>query len=245
MWTFIHQLGSPKSCYRFAGRLLPWVAVLCLLSFGYGLAGALYWAPADYQQGEVFRIIYLHVPCAILSMAIYAWMSVNVILYLVWKLKVADMMAKVSAPMGATFTFLALLTGSLWGKPTWGTYWIWDARLSSELILLFVYLGIILLRSSLMDPVAAAKMSGILTLVGCVNLPIIHYSVVWWHTLHQGATLLQFARPKIAPQMLQPLLVLIVAFSLYFAWWLLLRLRTELLAREQKSQWIAELFKRS
>ena len=218
---------------------------LCLLSFIYGLYGALHTAPADYQQGEVFRIIYLHVPCAILSMGIYAWMAVNSLLYLVWKLKIADVMAKVAVPIGALFTLLALLTGAIWGKPTWGTYWIWDARLSSELILLFIYLGIISLRSSLPDPQTAAKMCGVLTLVGCINLPIIHYSVVWWHTLHQGATLLQFAKPKIAPEMLQPLLIMILAFSLYFLWWLLLNVRTELLIREAQSRWVAELFKRN
>ncbi len=241
MWTFIHQLGSPKTAYLWAGRLLPWVGCLCILSFAVGLAGALCWAPADYQQGEVFRIIYLHVPCAIFSMAIYAWMSFNVILFLVWKLKVADIMTKVSAPMGAILTFLALLTGSLWGKPTWGTYWIWDARLSSELILLFIYFGIITLRTSLPDPVTAAKMSGVLTLVGCVNLPIIHYSVIWWHSLHQGATILQLAKPKIAPEMLLPLLMMIAAFAFYFIWWLLLRVRAELLLREAQSRWVAQL----
>jgi len=243
MWTFIHKLGSPKSAYSLSGVLLPWVALASVLSFGFGLIGALYWAPADYQQGEVFRIIYLHVPCAILSMAVYAWMSLNVLLYLVWKLKVADTMAKISAPMGAVFTALALLTGSLWGKPTWGTYWIWDARLSSELILLFIYLGVISLRSSIPDPQTAAKVSGVLTLVGCVNLPIIHYSVLWWHTLHQGATILQWAKPSIAPEMLKPLLVMILAFSLYFVWYVLIRLRTELLLREQKSTWVAEVLR--
>ncbi len=241
MWSFLHRLGSPKSCYQLADRLLPWIASLCLLSFLYGLIGALYWAPADYQQGQVFRIIYLHVPCAILSLAIYGWMSLNVVIYLVWKMKVADIIASVSAPMGALFTFLALLTGSLWGKPTWGTFWIWDARLSSELILLFIYLSIIVLRSSIPDQQAAGRVAGVLSLVGCVNLPIIHYSVVWWHTLHQGATVLQWAKPSIAPEMLKPLLVMILAFSLYFVWWLLLRLRSELLIRERKSAWVSAL----
>lgn len=243
MWTFIHRLGSPKTCYHWVGLILPWVAGLCLLSFIYGLLGALYWAPADYQQGEVFRIIYLHVPCAILSMAIYAWMSLNAVLYLVWKLKLADIILKVSAPMGAIFTALALLTGALWGKPTWGTYWIWDARLSSELILLFIYMGIMALRSSLPEPQTAAKITSVLTLVGCINLPIIHYSVVWWHSLHQGATLLKWAKPSIAPDMLKPLLVMILAFTLYFLCWLLVRVRSELLLREKQSAWVSEILK--
>ncbi len=238
MWNFIHKLASPKTCYQWSGLILPWVGFACVAFTIWGLLGALYWAPADYQQGDAFRIIYLHVPCAIFSLFIYLMMSFTVIVFLVWKIKVADMLAEIMAPMGAILTFLALLTGSLWGKPTWGAYWIWDARLSSELILLFVYLGIISLRKAIPDSQQASKITGVLTLVGCVNLPIIHYSVIWWHTLHQGATLLQWAKPTMDWEMLKPLLVMILAFGFYFFWWLLLSLRRELLSRERNTGWV-------
>ncbi len=241
MWKWIHQAASPQTTYRWAKRTQPYISVACLAAFAYGLLGALLWAPADYQQGEVFRIIYIHVPAAVMSLLVYSVMAVSALLFFVWKIKVADSVAKVSAPIGAVFTLVALVTGSIWGKPTWGTYWIWDARLTSELVLLFVYLGIIVLRQSLPDATHGAKASGLLTLVGTVNLPIIHYSVVWWHTLHQGATILKLSKPSIAPNMLHPLLGMLLAYLLYYVWVLLIKLRLELLLRESKTKWVSDV----
>ena len=177
MWTFISKAASPKTCYRLACRLQPFAIMLCLSFAAYGLVGGLLLAPPDYQQGSVYRIIYLHVPLAIGSMAVYMIMATAVIFFFIWKIKVADIVAKACAPIGVIFVFLTLLTGSIWGQPTWGTWWIWDARLTSELILLFIYMGIISLRSAIPEPALAARASGIMTLVGLVNIPIVHYSL--------------------------------------------------------------------
>ena len=204
MWSWIHKFASPKIFYTFAGRSLPWLSVLCLFLLSYGIVAGLILAPADYQQGEAFRIIYVHVPSAFLSMMIYMLMAVNAAISTIWRIKLADIIVRTSASIGAWFTFLALVTGSLWGKPMWGTWWIWDARLTSELILLFLYLGVIALQSAIRDRQAAAKAGNLLVLVGVVNIPIIHYSVYWWNTLHQGATLSKFAKPSIDPSMLYP-----------------------------------------
>ena len=238
MWSWIHRLGSPKHCYNFAGKIVPWVGWLALVLFMLGLYTGLWVAPADYQQGNAFRIIYIHVPAAIWAMAIYVLMSAASIVYLVWKIKVADMVASVSVSVGALFAFLTLVTGSLWGRPTWGTYRIWDARLTSMLILLFIYFGVMAVRTAMPDRVSAAKAAAMVTLVGLVDLPIIHYSVDWWNTLHQGATILKWGTPSISTQMLYPLLVMIAAYGCYFIWIMLVRLRQELLLREQKSTWV-------
>lgn len=235
---FFYQLASPKTCFQWIERLLPWISVCTLLLFSYGLVGGLWLAPSDYQQGDVYRIIYIHVPAAIWSLGIYMFMSFTVIIHWIWKIKIADSVAKMSALIGALFTAMALITGSIWGKPTWGTWWIWDARLTSELILLFIYAGIIALRSALPDPELGAKACGLLTLIGLINIPIVHYSVDWWQTLHQGATILQLAKPSIAPAMLYPLLAMIGAFFCYFLMVLALGLRYELLKRERKSSWV-------
>ena len=215
--------------------------LLCLLAFAYGLVDGLFFAPADFQQGEAYRILFLHVPAAIMSLGVYMVMTVAVITHFIWKIKVADIIAKVSAPLGAMFTFITLIMGSLWGKPMWGTYWIWDARLTSELILLFIYFGIIAIRSAILQPLLAARASGIVTLVGVVNIPIIHYSVVWWNTLHQGATILKFARPSIAPNMLIPLLTMIAAFIFYYIWMLIIKIRYELIIKEKETSWVKNL----
>ncbi len=242
MWKFIHQAASPKTCYRFSVALQPWIVALCLILLAYGLVGGLLVSPPDYQQGNVFRIIYLHVPAAIWSLGIYMIMAVAVIVHFIWKIKVADMVAKVSAPVGASFTLMTLITGSIWGEPTWGAWWVWDARLTSDLLLLFIYFGIIALRSAILDKALASRASGLMTLVGVVNIPIIHYSVNWWHTLHQGASLHLLSKPTIAPIMLYPLLAMIVAFLLFYVWVVLLKLRHELLIREQKTAWVRALF---
>lgn len=241
MIKFLHQLTSPKYFYEFAGKAMPWFGIGCGIFLLYGLFDGLLFAPADYQQGNAFRIIYIHVPSAAMSLAVYLLMTIAVIIYFVWKIKIADIFAKVSAPLGAVFTFLALITGSIWGKPMWGTWWIWDARLTSELILLFIYLAIIVLRNAINDANTSATVGGILTLVGFVDLPIIHYSVYWWNTLHQQPTLLKFAKPSIAPSMLYPLLIMMFGFLLYYITALLLKMRVEILRREKRAKWVSQL----
>lgn len=232
MMLFLKKLGSPKYFYHVAGIVLPWVSVLTIILFAYGLIGGLYLAPPDYQQGDGFRIIYVHVPAAILSLSVYAFMSIAAVIGFIWKIKLSDIVIKVAAPIGAWFTFLALLTGAIWGKPMWGTYWIWDARLTSELILLFIYFGIIGLREVIQDKTLAAKAVGIFVMVGFINIPIIHFSVDWWNTLHQGDTIKLFGHSLMAPSMLHPLFAMIFAFIGFFAVLLLMRIRIELVERK-------------
>ncbi|MEJ2346878.1 MAG: heme ABC transporter permease [Gammaproteobacteria bacterium] len=243
MWTFIHRLASPKHFYHLAGRMIPWFAWGCALLMVAGLIGGLWFAPPDYQQGDGFRIIYVHVPAAWMSLFIYAVMAGASAVGIIWKIKMADIIAACSAPIGASFTFLALVTGSLWGKPMWGTYWVWDARLTSELILLFLYLGYMGLQAAIEDRQNAARASAVLALVGVINLPIIHYSVVWWNTLHQGATVSVFGKDDIATSMLIPLLLMGLAFTLFYATIVLMRARTAVLEQERRSQWVRELIK--
>jgi len=237
MWQWIHKTASPRTTYRLAALLQPWLGFLCVVFIGYGLFDGLLFAPSDYQQGDVFRIMYLHVPAAIWSLGVYVAMSMAVIIFLIWKIKVADIIAKASAPIGALFTVICLLTGAIWGRPTWGTWWIWDARLTSELLLLFIYFGIIALRSAIPNKELSARVSGIFVLIGLVNIPIIHYSVNWWNTLHQGASL-SLTNANIAPSMLHPLLAMIFGFLFYYAWGMCIKVRSELLVREQKASWI-------
>ena len=241
LWKWIQKISALKNFYDFSGRALPWLITITLVLFIYGLIGGLLLAPPDYQQGDAFRIIYIHVPNAAMSLCVYTIMTVSVIINFVWKIKLADVVAKVSAPLGALFTALALITGSIWGKPMWGTWWIWDARLTSELILLFIYFGIIALRQAITEPELAAKATGILTLVGFVDLPIIHYSVYWWNTLHQQPTLLKFAKPSIAPSMLYPLLAMLAAFFFYYLTVMFLRARREILRREKRAKWVLDI----
>jgi len=238
MWHKLTSLTSPKIFYQFANYLMPWLSALFLLTFTYGLIGGLALAPADYQQGEGFRIIYVHVPCAFLSLFIYAVMAGAAFSSLVWRIKIAPLVIKHSAPIGAAFTFLALFTGSLWGKPMWGTWWIWDARLTSELILLFLYIGIILFSSAASQKQNGSRAVAILILVGFVDLPIIHYSVYWWNTLHQGSTIRLFSPSAIDPSMLYPLLSMIAAFSLYYVMVLFIRMRYELTALADNHHWL-------
>lgn len=241
MWTFIHKAGSPKTSYQWAAKIAPWIMTFCFIFFLYGLITGLIFAPADYQQGNVYRIIYLHVPSAILSLMIYTVMSIAVIIFFVWKIKVADIIAKVSAPIGAWFTLLTLITGSIWGKPTWGTWWIWDARLTSELILLFIYMGIIGIRSAIPDHYQASRASGLITLIGLVNIPIVHFSVNWWNTLHQGASISFFGKSHIAPSILHPLIAMMMGFVLYYVAILLIKIRYELLIREKNTNWVKQI----
>ena len=198
----------------------------------------------DYQQGESYRIIYIHVPSAWMSLFVYVVMASAGTVGLVWRVKLAEVVASASAPLGAWFTFLALATGSLWGKPMWGTYWVWDARLTSELILLFLYLGVIALNAAIEDPRVASRAAAVLALVGLVNIPIIHYSVEWWSTLHQGPTVTKLDAPSIHMSMLMPLLVMALAFKLYYVTVLLMRARWVLVERERNSTWVRELVSR-
>ncbi|HEX5314204.1 MAG TPA: heme ABC transporter permease [Gammaproteobacteria bacterium] len=239
MFVWFHKLGSPPVLFRLAARTAPWFQWIGLALIVAGLIGGLVLAPPDYQQGDGFRIIYIHVPSAWLSMLLFAIMALASIAGLVWRLRMAHAITAAAAPIGAAFTFLALLTGSLWGKPMWGTYWVWDARLTSELILFFIYLGYIALANAFSDQRTGDRAGAILAIVGAVDVPIIHYSVQWWTTLHQGASL-SLSGSAIAPSMLWPLLVMIVGFTCYSAWLITLRLRSEILRRNRRSRGMAQ-----
>ena len=241
MYLWFHKLGSPPHFYRIAGKWIPWLTGIFLTLLVAGLYGGLILAPPDYQQGESYRIIFVHVPSAWMSLFIYVTMAVCGAVVIIWRMKLAEVVLISSAPIGASFTFLALVTGSLWGKPMWGTYWVWDARLTSELILLFLYLGVIGLYNAIEDKRMAARAVAILALVGVVNIPIIHYSVEWWHSLHQGATVTKFDKPSIHWSMLLPLLLMALAFQLYYILALFHRCRAEILRRERNSKWVEEL----
>lgn len=241
MFDRFHKYASPPYFHAFARRLSPWLFGASAVLFVAGLVGGLVLAPADYQQGDSFRIIYIHVPSAWLSMFVYMVMAGAGAVGLIWKVKMGDIVARACAPLGASFTFLALATGSLWGKPMWGTWWVWDARLTSELILLFLYLGYLALQSAIEDRRAAARAGAVLAIVGVVNIPIIHYSVEWWSTLHQGPTVTKFDAPSIATSMLIPLLAMTLAFKTLFAAVLLVRTRCEILEFEQHTTWVREL----
>lgn len=238
MWKFLYQLASPKYFYFFAKRLNPWLSTSSIIALVVGLVWGLVFAPPDYQQGDAYRIIYVHVPSAFLSMALYGWMSFLSVLLLVWRIKMAGLLIQIVAQVGATMAFLALLTGSIWGKPMWGAWWVWDARLTSELILLLLYTAILMTYQTIKNKDDADRIIAILTLVGVIDLPIIHYSVYWWNTLHQGATLSTFAKPQIASSMLYPLLCSLLGFFLYAVWIILEKASQELLWREKRQSWV-------
>ena len=208
MFDWAHKQGTPKYYYRTARALTPWLSALCAILFAVGLYLGLVVAPPDYQQGDSYRIIYVHVPSAWMSMFVYVVMAGMAAIGLIWRVKLMAILATASAPIGASFTFLALATGSIWGKPMWGTWWVWDARLTSELILLFLYFGFMALQGAISDRQTAWRAGAILLLVGVVNIPIIHYSVEWWYTLHQPATVTKFDKPSIDMSMLTPLLII-------------------------------------
>jgi heme exporter protein C len=237
----MHKYASPKFFYTLAGQLTPWLAALTAVLLLAGLYFGLFVAPPDYQQGESYRIMFIHVPAAWMSMFVYMLMAGAGAVVLVWNIKLAEMFAANCAPIGASFTFLALVTGSLWGKPMWGAWWAWDARLTSELILFFLYIGYMALQASIDDPRRAARASAILALVGVVNIPVIHFSVQWWNTLHQPASVSRLGAPTIAPIMLVPLLLMALAFTVYFFTVMLMRMRNEILERERHTGWVAEI----
>jgi heme exporter protein C len=239
-WVWFHRFGSPPHFYRLAGRLTPWFAwpalVLCLG----GLVGGLWFAPPDYQQGDGFRIIYVHAPAAWLSLMVYVVMATSAAVGLIWRMNVAHAVAASCAPIGASFTALALVTGMIWGRPMWGTYWEWDPRLTSELLLLFLYLGYMGLRNAIDDLARADRASAVLAIVGVVNVPIIHYSVIWWNSLHQAPSVMKFGKPTMVASMLVPLLLMLAGFTLYFVALLLTRARGEVLRRERTARWIEQ-----
>ncbi|WP_328797989.1 heme ABC transporter permease [Marinobacterium alkalitolerans] len=241
MPRWFYQLASPRWCYQITGKLLPGFAVAALLLLAGGSIWALMFAPADYQQGNSFRIIYLHVPSAILAQSAYMLMAVAGAIGLIWKMKVADMVLKSAAPIGASMAVLALATGAIWGKPTWGSWWVWDARLTSMLILFFLYLGVMALNSAIENESTAAQASAVLSLVGVVNIPIIKYSVEWWNTLHQPATFKLTEKPAMPAEMWVPLLVMVIGFYCLFAVSLMMRLRNEIIWRERRTGWVREL----
>lgn len=234
----LRQWLSLKYFYQQSGWIAYWLLIIAGVCLLYAFVSGLYLVPADYRQQDAFRIIYVHVPAAFLSLSSYALLGGCSLGYLIWRVKLLDIIAKVSAPLGAAFTALALITGAIWGKPMWGTWWIWDARLTSELILLFLYFGYIGLRNAIEDSKLAAKASALLGVVGLLDLPIIHYSVEWWQTLHQGATVLKFAQPSIATEMLYPLLAAIIGFYAVYLACLLLFARSEILWRERRQSWV-------
>jgi heme exporter protein C len=223
-------LANPSTFMRLSGAVLPWLIAGTSVLFVAGLIMS-FRAPPDYQQGETVRIMFIHVPAAWLSMACYTLIAVSSAGYLIWRHPLADVAAKAAAPIGAVFTLLALITGSLWGKPMWGAYWVWDARLTSVLILFFLYLGLMALRQAIDDPGRAGRVAAILSLIGAVNIPIIKFSVNWWNTLHQPASVIRADGPAIHPALLIPLLVMAIAFTLLFVILHLKAMRAEILRR--------------
>lgn len=243
MWQFFHKLGSPRWFYQISSMLLPWLVVSSLALLITGAVWGLAFAPEDFKQGNSFRIIYIHVPTAILALAGYYIMAVSGAVFLIWRMKMAEVMLRVAAPIGAVMTFLALLTGAVWGKPTWGTWWVWDARITSMLVLFFLYMGVVALTQAYQRAELGSKAAAILALVGTINIPIIYKSVDWWYTLHQPATIKFTTKPSIHADMWWPLLIMIVGFYLFYAVLLILHARAEVIEREQKTRWVQELVK--
>ena len=240
-WTWFHRFASPPHIYRVAGTLTPWFAWPAGLLIVSALYAGLFLAPPDYQQGEGFRMIYVHAPSAWLSVMIYGVMATAAAVGLIWRMKVAHAAAASCAAIGASFTFVSLVTGMLWGKPMWGTYWVWDPRLTAQLVLLFLYLGYMALRSGIDDLGRADRASAVLAIIGVVNLPIIRYSVEWWNSIHQAPSVMKMERPSMPFDMLAPLLMMLLGFTLLFVALLLVRMRAEVLRRERGASWVKEV----
>jgi heme exporter protein C len=228
------DLANPSRFLGLAGRVLPWLTAATLLAFAFGISQA-YLAPDDYQQGATVKIMFIHVPAAWLGMLAWGVMSLAALGTLVWRHPLADVAAKTAAPIGAAFTLMCLITGSLWGRPMWGTYWVWDARLTSVLVLFLMYLGVIALWRTVEDPARAARVAAVLTLVGAINIPIIKFSVEWWNTLHQPASVLRLGGSAIHPSILVPLLVMVAAFTLLFLTLHLAAMRNEIMRRRVRT----------
>jgi len=238
---WFHQLGSPPYFDRFAARWAPWCYAAAVLLLGWGLWQALFEVPADYQQGDSFRILYIHVPAAWMSMFIFGLMAVYAAIALIWRIKLCEILAMACAPVGAAFTVITLATGSIWGKPMWGTWWDWDPRLTTELVLLFLYLGVMGLYNAIDDRRAAARAAGLLAIVGVALLPVIRYSVVWWNSLHQGQTIRLLGESSMDASMIAPLWWVVLATKFWFAGSLLSRARADNLRREAGKDWVTRL----
>ena len=236
----MHRFANPNRFLRLGHAILPWSAGLTVLCLASGLYLGLFVSPVDYQQGETVRIMYVHVPSAWMAMFVFSSIAIASAMALIWKHPLADLIGKASAPVGAGFTLICLVTGSLWGKPMWGTWWVWDARLTSVLILFFLYLGYIALNNAFDDPVRGAKASAVLALVGAVNLPIIKFSVDWWNTLHQPASVTRLDAPAIHSSMLWPLLLMALGFTLFYVSILILRVRSEVAAARIRNLQLVE-----
>ena len=231
----MHRFANPTRFMRYSAVILPWAAWSTAALIAIGLYLALFVAPPDYQQGESVRIMFVHVPSAWMALFVYTNMAVASAMALIWKHPLSDIAARASAPIGACFTFMALATGSLWGKPMWGAWWVWDARLTSMLVLLFLYLGYMALVDAFDDPARGAKAAAILALVGFVNVPIIKFSVDWWNTLHQPASVVKIGGPSIHLSMLAPLLIMVVGFTTFYVAVLIMRMRTEIVTAKLRS----------
>jgi len=241
-WQWFHRLGSPKWLYATLQRWLPWVVAVAVITLAISLIWGLAFVPPDFKQGNSFRIIYIHVPMAVVSLVAYYAMAVAGAVGIIWRMKVADMAVRAIAPVGATLTFLALLTGAIWGKPTWGAYWVWqDARLTSMLLLFFLYLGVIALHEAFQNRASGARAAAIVALVGTVNIPIIYKSVDWWSSLHQPASIKFTEQSSIAPEMLQPLWLAILSGYLLLTAAVMLQLRVQIVISERRSKWLAEI----
>jgi heme exporter protein C len=237
--VFLSKYASPQNFFTLAGKLEPWFWVAAVILSAIGLYIGLGLAPTDATQGEVYRVIFIHVPAAWMSMWLYLIMAFYAVLLFVFNTKVSGMMIRAIAPTGAWMTLIALVTGALWGRPTWGTYWAWDARMTTELLLLFLYLGVIALANAIDDPKRGDRAAAILSLVGSINVPIIYYSVKWWNTLHQGASVSLTSSPKMAKLMLNGMLIMGIAFWMYAIAVALNRARSIVLERERDRRWLA------
>ena len=244
MWNWLHPYAKTEVTYQLAGKFAPWFFIFGGLGLLVGTLWGLMFAPPDYQQGDAFRIIYLHVPAALLSMGFYSGMAVCAFIGLIWQIRTCYMAVAAIAPVGVCLTLIALWTGAAWGKPMWGTWWVWDARLTSELILLFLYFGVMALYASFDDKLQGGKAASVMGLVGVVNLPIIHYSVEWWNTLHQSATISKFEKPSMPPDMLWPLLINILALAIFCAGIVCIRLQNEMFLRESQRPWVLKMVKK-
>ncbi len=244
MWQWLYKLGSPRHFYEMTTGLVPWLTGVSLLLLAAGVVWGLGFAPPDYQMGDNFRIIYIHVPTSMCGMGAYVVLATMAAMHMIWNIKMADIVAKVSAPVGAAYIALGLITGALWGKPTWGTYWTWDARLTSSLILLFLFLGVMALRAAYDSESAGSKAASVLAIVGVVNVPIIYFSVQWWNTLHQGTSKLGGAGSANPPEIWIPAFFTGFAVIGLFFVAVILRSRNEILYRERRTQWVQDLLQK-
>jgi len=245
VWKWIHKFGSPRSFYEISENYLPWLSGVALSTIVLGSVWGLLFVPGDYQQGDTVRIMYMHVPASILAQSSYLMMATAAAIFLIWRIKLADVAVQAMAPIGASITLLALITGSIWGKPMWGTWWVWDARLTSTLVLFFLFVGIMALRSAMENRESAGRATAILAVIGVINLPIIKFSVDWWNTLHQPASFTLSEKPAMPVEMWLPLLVMVIGFYLFFFTVLIMRMQAEILRREYRSDWVLQRVKQN